>query len=270
MAKTISLLFIGDIVGNPGMGAVRTFLKSFINKYEADFVIVNGENVVNGKGLSDKEANELFDLGVHVITTGNHIWENWQARPLLASNPNVLRPYNYPPGNPGRGFTIVNLPQLPAIGVLQLQGRTYMQSIDCPFRGADYALSRMREQCAVIIVDFHADASAEKVAMGWHLDGRVSAVLGTHTHVQTSDACILPKGTGYISDVGMTGPYDSVLGMSKEVALKRLLLQTAHKYELADKDAKICGVALKIDADTGRAVKIESFIYPEMRRVADE
>lgn len=252
------------------MNAIRLFLKSFIDKHHADFVIVNGENICNGKGVTEKEASELFALGAHVITTGNHIWENWQSRPLLATNPMVLRPYNYPPGNAGKGMTIVDLPNLPTIGVLQLQGRTYMQSIDCPFRGADHAIAKLREKTPIIIVDFHADATAEKIAMGWHLDGRVSAVLGTHTHVQTADATILPRGTAYISDVGMTGPYDSVLGMSKEVALKRLLLQTAHKYEMAEQDAKLSGVVLTIDRETGKAETIESFQYPPMRRSIHE
>lgn len=270
MAQALKVLFIGDIVGNPGMNAVRMFLKSFIEKHQADFVVVNGENICNGKGVTEKEAKELFELGAHVITTGNHIWENWLSRPLLASNPHVLRPYNYPPGNPGKGFAIVELPGLPKIGVLQLQGRTFMQSIDCPFRGSDHAIAKISEQTPIILVDFHADATAEKISMGWHLDGRVSAVLGTHTHVQTADAAILPRGTAYITDVGMTGPYDSVLGMSKEVAIKRLLLQTAHKYEMAENDAKLSGVVLTIDRQTGKAEVIEPFMYPAMRRSIHE
>lgn len=265
MSQTLTILFIGDIVGNPGMNAIRMFLKSFIDKHQADIVIVNGENICNGKGVTEKEATELFNLGAHVITTGNHIWENWQARPLLSSNPMVLRPYNYPPGNAGKGMTIIELPHIPPVGVLQLQGRTYMQSIDCPFRGVDHAIAKLSERTPIIIMDFHADATAEKISMGWHVDGRVSAVLGTHTHVQTADATILPKGTAYISDVGMTGPYDSVLGMSKEIALKRLLLQTAHKYEMAENDAKLCGVVLKVNKNTGKSESIEAFMYPKMR-----
>jgi 2',3'-cyclic-nucleotide 2'-phosphodiesterase len=268
--KKVKILFVGDIVGDPGMGAIRLFLKNFIKKYEADIVILNGENICNGKGLTDKESRELFELGADAITTGNHIWENWQSKPLLANNPMVIRPYNYPPGNAGRGYTFINKTGIPTIGVLQLQGRTYMQSIDCPFRGADYALSKIKDQAHIVIVDFHADATAEKVSMGWHLDGRVSAVLGTHTHIQTADACILPKGTAYITDVGMTGPYDSVLGMNKEVALKRLILQTAHKYEMAENDAKISGVVLEIDAETGKSLSISPFMFPEMRRTINE
>jgi len=266
LARTLSVLFIGDIVGNPGMNAIRTFLPSFIAKYSADCVIINGENIVNGKGLTEKEANELFSLGAHVITTGNHVWENWQSRPLLASNPLVLRPINYPPGNPGRGSAIASVRDGLKVGVLQLQGRTYMSAIDCPFRAADAALAKLQAQCKMIIVDFHADATAEKIAMGWHLDGKVSAVLGTHTHVQTADARILPNGTAYITDVGMTGPYDSVLGMQKEIALKRFILQTAHKYETATDDVRLCGANVVLDEQTGKALSIEPFMFPEPAR----
>ncbi|MFP4370435.1 MAG: YmdB family metallophosphoesterase, partial [Candidatus Kapaibacterium sp.] len=207
MANRINVLFIGDIVGDPGMKIVRENLLEFKKIYKSDFLIVNGENICNGKGVTETEASELFTLGVHVITTGNHIWDNWKSRPLLAKNDNVLRPLNYPGGNPGRGFKIYDTNDF-TVAVLQLQGRTFMQSIDCPFRAADMALNMIQEKTNLIIVDFHADATAEKIAMGWHLDGRVSAMLGTHTHIQTADATILPAGTGYITDVGMTGPYD--------------------------------------------------------------
>jgi metallophosphoesterase (TIGR00282 family) len=266
VAAKANILFIGDVVGDAGMKAVREHLPVFIKKYKSDCVIVNGENIVNGKGLTEVEAAELFKMGVHVITTGNHIWENWKARPLLATNPLVLRPFNYPPENPGRGYAFVTLPSGREIAVLQLQGRVYMQPIDCPFRSADYVLTKIYARTNLVIADFHADATAEKVAMGWHLDGRVSAVIGTHTHIQTADATILPKGTAYISDTGMTGPYDSVLGMRKDVALKRAILQTAHKYEIADGDARICGVHIVLDEETGKSEYIESFMYPEANR----
>jgi hypothetical protein len=170
---------------------------------------------------------------------------------------------NYPPGNPGRGFKILNLNGDISVAILQLQGRTFMQMIDCPFRSADNVLKMLSDKTRIIIVDFHADATAEKMAMGWHLDGRVSAVLGTHTHIQTADASILPGGTAYISDVGMTGPYDSVVGMRKDIALKRQMLQTAHKYEMAEGDLKIAGAYVEIDTATGQAMKIESFMFPK-------
>lgn len=266
MSRTVGILFIGDIVGHIGLNFVKRFLPSFIEKYEADCVVVNGENIVNGKGLSVKEADELFALGTHIITTGNHIWENWQARPLMTANPMVLRPQNYPLGNPGKGYAIAEISHGRKVGVLQIQGRTYMQSIDCPFRTADSVLPKISAQTNIVLVDFHADASAEKMAMGWHLDGKVSAVLGTHTHTQTADARILPNGTAFISDVGMTGPYDSVLGMNKEIALKRFILQTAHKYEPAENEVKMCGAFVRVDEQTGKAISIEPFIFPEFSR----
>lgn len=173
-----------------------------------------------------------------------------------------MRPLNYPPGNAGKGFKIFSI-KGKEVAVLQLQGRTYMQSIDCPFRSADNALKMISERTNLIIVDFHADATAEKIAMGWHLDGRVSAVLGTHTHIQTADACLLERGSAFISDVGMTGPYNSVLGMRKDIALKRFVLQTAHKYEMAQEDFKISGAIVEIDFETGQALSIDSFTYPK-------
>lgn len=256
------MLFIGDVVGFSGLQCLLQSFDELKHRYTPDFIIVNGENIVNGKGLSEKEAQQLFDAGTNVITTGNHVWENWLSRPLLASNPNVLRPMNYPPGNPGRGFTVITLENGKTVGVVQIQGRTYMQPIDCPFRAVDFALSKL-QSCSTVIVDFHAEATAEKVAMGWYLDGRVSAVLGTHTHVQTADAQLLPNGTAYITDVGMTGPYDSVLGLRKDVALKRIMLQTAHKYESADADNRVCGVCVTTDDNNSVATKIEPFIYPK-------
>lgn len=270
MGNKISVLFIGDVVGKPGMKILREELKNFIEKYNSDFVIVNGENVSDGKGLTESESEEIFSLGADIITTGNHIWENWKSRPLLANNDKVLRPLNYPSGNAGRGFKILNFKDFD-IAVLQLQGRTYMQTIDCPFRSADNALKFITEKTKNIIVDFHADATSEKLTMGWYLDGKVSAVIGTHTHTQTADAQILPEGTAYITDVGMTGPYDSVLGMRKDIAIKRYLLQTAHKYEMAKDDVKISGANIEIDADTGQAFAIKPFIYPAFpKSVFDE
>lgn len=267
MARDLNVLFIGDVVGHVGLRDVLRQLPTLIERFGAHCVIVNGENIVDGKGLSEKEEAELREAGVHVITTGNHIWENWKARPLLASTPHVLRPMNYPQGNPGRGWYVATLPDQRKVGVLQLQGRVYMQPIDCPFKAADAALARISAQTSNIIVDFHADATAEKIAMGWYLDGRVSAVIGTHTHVQTNDATILPNGTAYLTDSGMSGPYDSVLGMKKDIALRRFLLQTAHKYEVAEHDVRVCGVHVVIDDATGKARSIVPFMSPEPRRM---
>jgi len=261
--RAFSLLFIGDVVGHVGLRELMRQLPSLKDQYSPDCIVVNGENIVDGKGLSEKEADELFGAGVHCITTGNHVWENWKARPLLASNANVLRPVNYPPENPGRGFTVVTLPDQRTVGIIQAQGRVYMQAIDCPFKGVDAAINKVAPRTKIILLDFHADATAEKIAMGWHCDGRVSAVLGTHTHIQTADARILPGGTAYLTDTGMTGPYDSVLGMKKDIAIRRLLLQTAHKYEIAENDVRVCGVHVLINEETGKAVSIKPFMNPQ-------
>lgn len=266
MENTVNILFIGDVVSDAGMGALRQFLPKLIEQYQADCVIVNGENICDGKGLTGKEADEIFALGAHVITTGNHVWENWKSRPLLAENKFVLRPHNYPRENPGRGYATVTLPDGLKVGVIQLQGRVYMSPIDCPFKIADFLVQKIRAETSLIFVDFHAEATAEKIALGWHLDGLVTAICGTHTHVQTADARILPKGTAFITDVGMTGAYDSVVGMRKDVAIKRFILQTAHKYENATGDARIAGVCVRANADNGQAVSIENFMVPEMKK----
>lgn len=261
--KPLNILFIGDIVGKPGLDLTETLLKSYLQKYEIDFCIANGENLVDGKGINEEVANKVFGLGVHVITGGNHLWDNWNARKLLSANRNVLRPLNYPSENPGNGFIVYDLGEKGKVGVLNLQGRVYMQPIDCPFKKADWAVSKMHEQTKVIFVDFHAEATAEKVALGWHLDGRISALVGTHTHIQTADARILPRGTAYLTDVGMTGPYDSVIGLKKEIAIRRFLHQTPYKYEMASHDVRLSGVYLQADPETGKALKFESFIYPK-------
>lgn len=263
--ENVKILFIGDVVGEISLHELKEKLPRLIQKYGIDFTVVNGENIWEGKGLNEIEANMLFKAGADVITTGNHVWENWKSRPLLENNRKVLRPLNYPPENPGEGFYIASKKGL-KIAVLQLQGRTYMQPIDCPFNSADIALEEIRKETNIIIVDFHAEATAEKSALGWHLDGRVSAVIGTHTHIQTADASILPGGTAYLTDVGMTGPYDSVLGMKKEIALKRFQLQTAHKYEVAENDLRIACCIVSVDTATGHASGIKSFMEPEFEK----
>ena len=266
----IKVLFIGDIVGFSGLDFLCENFDKLKEKYNPNFIIVNGENICNGKGITEREANTIFDLGVSVITTGNHIWENWISKPLLKKNNLVLRPYNYPYGNVGKGFAIVKHPTLNIdIAVIQLQGRTFMHPIDCPFRSADHILTILKKNnVEIIIVDFHAEATSEKVTMGLHLDGKVSAIVGTHTHIQTADAQILPKGTAYITDVGMTGPYDSVLGLRKDVSLNRHIFQVAFKYEPATDDNKISGVIIDIEEDSGRALNIDNFVYPEFNKSA--
>ncbi|MBI5463902.1 MAG: TIGR00282 family metallophosphoesterase [Ignavibacteriales bacterium] len=262
MAKHLNIFFVGDINGRPGLALTTTVLKQYLQKYEVDFCIANGENLDNGKSITEEQAKALFDLGVHVITTGNHIWDSWKAKKILAENRNILRPLNYPKENPGYGYCIYDLKEKGRVGVVNLQGRTYMQPIDDPFKSADWAVSKIAPETKMIFVDMHAEATAEKMALAWHLDGRISALVGTHTHIPTSDARILPKGTAYITDAGMTGPYDSVIGLKKEIAIKRFMHQTPYKFELAEHDVRFCGVFIQLDAETGKAKKIEQVIFP--------
>ncbi len=264
----LNVLFIGDVVGEPGLKIVEEKLGEIKEQRNADFTIVNGENSCDGKGITDAEATRIFEAGADVITTGNHVWDNWRSKPLLSKNRNVLRPLNYPPGNAGLGYSFYNVGSL-SVAVLHLQGRTFMQTIDCPFRSADGALKNISDRARIVLVDFHAEATAEKYAMAWHLDGRVAAIFGTHTHIPTADAQIMPKGTAFITDVGMTGPYDSVVGLKKEVAIKRFLYQSPHKYEQAENDARICGASVVVETETGLAKSIESFVFPDFRKKDD-
>jgi metallophosphoesterase (TIGR00282 family) len=261
-SSPLNILFIGDIVGTPGLQLVEGALKSHLQKYSVDLCIANGENLADGKGITEELAAKVFAAGVHVITGGNHLWDNWGAKKVLTSNRNVLRPLNYPPENPGNGIVEYDLGEKGKIGVVNLQGRVYMQPIDCPFRKADWALSKLAEHTKVVFVDFHAEATAEKIALGWYLDGRITALAGTHTHVQTADARILPKGTACITDVGMTGPYDSVIGLKKDIAIKRFIHQTPYKYEMASHDVRMAGFYVQADPATGKALKTESFMFP--------
>lgn len=258
----MNLLFIGDIVGDDALDFLIENLPTIKEKYNPDVMVANGENVWNGKGINEQEANVLFNAGFSVITTGNHIWENWKSRPLLATNNSVLRPLNYPSGNPGKGYIIFEVNGI-KLAVIQLQGRTFMQSIDCPFKTAENAFKNIKTQTNNIFVDFHAEATAEKMTFAKNFDGQVTAIIGTHTHVPTADAQILSKGSAYISDVGMTGPHDSVIGMDTDTAIKRYILQTAHKYEMAKNDMKINGISINFDEETGQAYSIEHFTYPK-------
>jgi len=258
----LNIFFIGDIVGTPGLELTSTILKQLIEKYKVDFCIANGENLTEGKGITENDAKTVFDLGVHVLTSGNHLWDRWDSKKLLAKDRRILRPLNYPRENAGNGFIVYDLGERGKIGVVNLQGRTYMQPIDCPFKTADWVLHKIKDETRVILVDMHAEASSEKMALGWYLDGRVSAIFGTHTHTPTSDARLLPRGTAFITDVGMTGPYDSVLGMRKELAIKRFINQTPYKYEMASHDVRLCGVYVQVDPESGKSTKIEQVIFP--------
>ena len=255
--KNITVLFIADINGKPGLAITNRLLPGLIEKYSPTVVIANGENGAEGKGLTEKIAQSYFNVGIHVITGGNHTWDNPGIYDIWKKKLSVLRPANYPSENPGRGAMIYASPSGKKVGIINLQGRTFMSPIDCPFRKADELLEHMKDETKIFIVDFHAEATAEKMTMGWYLDGRVSAVIGTHTHVQTADERILPGGTAYITDAGMTGPMDSVIGMKIDVAIRRFVRQTPARYVPADGHERFCGIALEIDPHSGRALSID-------------
>ncbi len=264
MAETVSILFIGDIVGTPGQKITETFLPSLIDKYEADFVIANGENSHEGHGINQNIIKNLHNLGVHVITGGDHSFDKWKVFNYMRENNTILRPLNYPRGNAGYGFGVYDIPGTDfKIGVLNLQGRTFMKPIDDPFSAADWALSKISEETNIIFVDMHAEATAEKISMAWHIDGRASVMVGTHTHIPTGDARIFPDGLGYQTDAGMTGSFNSSIGMDKKVAIKRFTTGVHQKYKAADGDNHICGVFAKVDTESGKCVHIEQVTYPE-------
>ncbi len=250
------VVFLGDVVGSPGRRALRQFLPAVIEAYEPDFVVANAENAAGGYGLTKSVAEELFDLGIDVLTSGNHIWKR-EFLQYLSESRRVLRPANYPEEAPGRGFTVVEKGGK-VLGVLNLEGRIFMRPLLCPLRTADAVIRELPEGVRCVLVDFHAEATSEKILLGWWLDGKVSAVLGTHTHVQTADERILPKGTAYITDVGMCGLVDGVIGMKREQALEAYLSQVPRKLEVPKSGAvKLEGVFLELDPSTGRALKIE-------------
>jgi len=256
----IRILMIGDIVGRPGRRAVRECLKAYRLKYNPDFVIANGENAAGGVGLTPETGDELFNAGVDFITMGNHTWDKKELTPYLEQEPNIIRPANYPPGTPGSGFAVAKVNKEVKLGIINLSGRVYLPALDCPFRTADTVVEKIRQETPLIIVDFHAEATSEKVALGYYLDGRVSAVIGTHTHIQTSDERILPGGTAYITDAGMTGPRDSVLGIKTDLVIRKFLTQMPVRFEVADGIAQFNGVLIDLDQHTGKALKIERII----------
>lgn len=258
----INILFIADIVGRPGLDIVERLLPGLKKQYSINLCIANGENGAAGKGLTSTLARQYTNIGVDVISSGNHIWDNSGFRKELDILHNVLRPLNYPPTTPGKGSLIVQTKTGHQIAVLNLQGRTFMATIDCPFRLGLKEVDRLRQKTKIIIVDFHAEATAEKMAIGWYLDGKVSAVIGTHTHVQTADERILPQGSAYITDAGMTGPHDSVIGLDKSVAIKRFLHQIPEKYKIGSGNSRFCGVVVSVDGETGRAKSIERINLP--------
>lgn len=250
-SDVLTVLYLGDVIGKPGRLAAVGFLK----KSKADFKVINGENLAGGLGITPSLAMEMLEHGVDAISTGNHVWRKKEMIPYLMSDARVIRPLNYPQGTPGFGYTVLEKNGKP-LYLVNLEGRTFMNTVDCPFRAAEEFLRERREGVPAI-VDFHAEATSEKIALGWFLDGKVSVVLGTHTHVQTSDERVLPKGTGYITDIGMTGPTDSVIGMEKGPVIERFLTQLPHKYEVAKGDIEIQGVYVTIDSRSGMCLDIQ-------------
>lgn len=250
------ILFIGDIVGEPGRKIVRERLKTFRTQENIDVVIANGENSAGGSGLTPKIADELLRSGIDILTSGDHIWKKKEIYDYLETRDKLIRPLNYPKGVPGKGSTVVDVEGVGKVAAINLIGRVFMEAVDCPFDRIREEIEKVRKETAVIIVDMHAEATSEKVAMGWFLDGAVSAVVGTHTHIQTADEKILPEGTAYITDCGMTGPYDSVIGRKKELILTRFITQLPTRFEMADSGVEMHGVIIEVDSETGKATSI--------------
>lgn len=253
----VKLLFIGDIIGKPGRQAISRELHRLVDRYMVDLVVANGENAAGGFGITEETAKELFLCGVHLLTSGNHVWDKKDAHEFINREERLLRPANYPPGAPGRGSAVVTTAGGVKVGVLNLEGRVFMNNLECPFRVADREIARLRETTPIILVDFHAEATSEKTALGWYLDGRVSALIGTHTHVQTADERILPGGTAYITDAGMTGAFDSVIGMRKDETIVKFLTQLPAKFEVAKGGVRLNSVLVELDEVSGMALTIE-------------
>jgi metallophosphoesterase (TIGR00282 family) len=253
----MKILFIGDTVGKAGRAIVRQHLKQLQEELAIDLTILNCENAAGGFGVTPKIADEFFDWGIDVLTSGNHIWDKKEIVPYLGENSRILRPANYPATNPGRGLAVLKTRSGEDAAVLNLQGRVFMPVIDDPFRVADAELAKVPPHIKVIFVDMHAEATSEKVAMGWYLNGRVSAVIGTHTHIPTADETILPGGTAFQTDAGMTGPFHSVIGVVKEDVIRRFLTAIPEKFESASQDAQLNGVFIEVDSKTGKAQRIE-------------
>jgi 2',3'-cyclic-nucleotide 2'-phosphodiesterase len=256
-------LFLGDVFGKPGRSCLKMELPGLIEKYEPDIVIANGENASGGIGINPGIADFLFSIGVDVLTSGNHIYKKKDIYDYIKNEPRLLKPANFPPGTPGNGYYIFQDLKMGGkkIAVANICGRVFVENLDCPFRKMDELLSAIYKETNIVIVDFHAEATSEKVAMGWYLDGRVSAVIGTHTHVQTADERILPKNTAFISDAGMVGPRDSVIGVKKEPIIERFLKMMPQKFEVASEDNWLNGVVVDIDDVSGWAKSIIRLNY---------
>ncbi len=251
------ILFIGDIMGEPGRKAIFRNLDRLRDQHNIDFVIGNSENAAGGFGITEPIAKELYDMGLDVLTLGNHAWDKREAVDYIRTEKRLLRPANYPDGTPGVGSGLYVAPSGQKIGVVQVMGRVFMQPLDCPFRAATREVAKLKQQTPIVFVDMHAEATSEKVAMGWHLDGQASAVVGSHSHVQTGDERILPEGTGYLTDAGMTGPRDGIIGMKRELVLSRFLTNMPRRFAVASGPVLFCGAMVDIDAKSGKCTHIE-------------
>lgn len=251
------ILFIGDIVGEPGRRVITSSIQKVIDQYHVDLVFANGENAAGGFGITPDLADDLFDLGVSAITTGNHVWDKKEMVEYIRKEPRILRPANYPDGAPGQGSLVIDRPNGENVGLIQVMGRAFMPTLDCPFQAVKREVKKLQGQTPCIIVDMHAETTSEKMAMGHFLDGQVTAVVGTHTHVQTADEQILPKGTAYLTDIGMTGPINSVIGMKKEPVIDKFLTQMPRRFEVAAGPAVLGAVVIELDQTTGKATGIQ-------------
>lgn len=257
----IRFLFIGDIVGRPGRDLVRRGVAALRDYHQLDLVIANAENAAAGFGITRDLGEQILDAGVDVMTSGNHIWDKKEAIDYIGIEPRLLRPLNFPAGVPGNGSYIARTDSGVSVGVVNAMGRVFMLNIDDPFAGVLREIEKVKQRARIVFVDFHAEATSEKIAMGWHLDGKVTAVVGTHTHVQTADDRILPKGTAYLTDVGMTGPHDSIIGVEVEPALSRFLTGMPARFETATANPRLNGVIIEADESTGLATDIERISY---------
>jgi 2',3'-cyclic-nucleotide 2'-phosphodiesterase len=264
--ENVNILFIGDIIGEPGVQGIESHIKNLIHKYKIHFVIANGENLSHGKGLVEKDAKKVFELGVNVLTGGNHTFSKMQSNKYISEEVRILRPVNHHDDVYGRGFQIYPVTvngTILKVAVINTLGRVYLLTLNCPFRTTDKVVNQIKKETNIIIVDFHGEASAEKIAFGWFMDGKVSAIIGTHTHVQTADERILPEGTAYITDVGMTGAFDGVIGSKKDFSVNRFVYMTPQKQEVATEDIRINAAVICINMNTGKAEKIERIFEPK-------
>lgn len=259
----LRILFLGDIVGRPGRQYAHTILQELVPELKPDLVIANGENATRGRGLSQSSADELYDAGIEIITMGNHTWDQRQIVDFIDGDRRIVRPANYPDGTPGRGFTICRVGTKEVL-IINVMGRVYLSQLNSPFEAIEKILEE-HQHISHVVVDIHAEATSEKLAVGWQFAGRVSAVIGTHTHVQTADSQILPGGTAYISDVGMVGPRDGILGMKRDQVLFRMTTHLPTKFEVADGPCQFCAVYFDLDDDTGSASEVNSIYKCEFR-----